>query len=428
MSERAEGSVADSAATSRREDVLAAATRLFNRHSFAAATLKQIAHEVSLTPGGLYNHFDSKEALVFECFRRGLHIYSMELERAQERGLDGLEKVRRFIRGRLKPGEPRMIIFSDLDALPLTHRQVIHDGRAENVRVLESLVVEGMRDGSIGRCEPLLTSLAIFAVLDWMPFWYSENRYYTRQDAAEALDDILTHGVIRRDAPEWLPPARRDFEPLFANLTPSNRRAAKRERLLMLATKSFNARGVVGSSLEHIAADAGVTRGAYYYHAPDKNTLLYLCLERAYRTEAALLEALLALPADFDDPIRQAAAFEFHLLRGVAALHTSPCGPKINFHNVPYLTTEQRTKLKQQDRSLVDDNRRRYDTAIAAGTFRDLDSLFIQEIGAGLRNSMHAWPQLTSNYDAVALADGFTRLFLFGLKPRIAVGAEAARR
>ncbi|MEH6487977.1 MULTISPECIES: TetR/AcrR family transcriptional regulator [Hyphomonas] len=421
MNEQMELPVTDAVGSARREEVLAAATRLFNRHSFAAVTLKKIAHEVGLTPGGLYNHFDSKEALVFECFKRGLLIYGHELQSAQEAGLDGLEKVRRFIRGRLKPGEPRMIIFSDLDALPLSHRKIIHDGRAKNVRILASLVHEGMRDGSIAACEPLLTSLAIFSVLDWMPFWYSESRDYSRQEAAEALDDILTHGVTRRDAPEFVPPAHRDFTPLFTRLTPSNRRAAKRDRLLRLATRSFNARGVVGSSLEHIAADAGVSRGAYYYHAPDKNTLLYLCLERAYRTEATLLEELLGYPADFEEPLRHTVAFEFHLLRGVAALHTSPCGPKINFHNVPYLTAEQRGRLQQQDRSLVEDNRRRYDVAIGAGTFRNLDSLFIQEIGAGLRNYMHSWPQLTANYDAGSVADGFTRLFLFGLKPRSAI-------
>jgi AcrR family transcriptional regulator len=403
---------------SRREAVLASATRLFNRHSFAAVTLEAIAGEMGVTPSALYNHFSSKEALVFECFSRGLRIYRDEIGRAREPGLEGLEIARRFIRGRLRPGEPRMITFSDLDALPRNHREIVHDARAGNIAMLRGIIDQGVTDGSIAPCDPFLTSLAIFSVLDWMPFWYSEHSYYTRQEAAETLDDMLTHGVLRRDVPEMEPPPRRDLSSLLDSLGDGNRRAVKRDRLLRIATESFNLRGVVGSSLEHIAADAGVSRGAYYYHARDKNTLLYLCLERAYLTETRLLELLLEHAPRSGDQIRDASDFEFELLRGVAALHVSQHGPKISFHNVPFLSASQRDSLLALDRVLVGRNRGRYDQAIAGGAFRTLDTLFIQEVGAGLRNLIPSWSRLTADWDLLTVADGLTRLFLFGLKPR----------
>jgi AcrR family transcriptional regulator len=403
---------------SRREQTLAAATRLFNRHSFAAVTLDAIASEVGVTPSALYNHFESKEALVFECFSRGLRIYRDEIGRAREAGVDGLETVRRFIRGRLRPGEPRMITFSDLDALPRAHREIIHNARAGNVAMLRGVIEQGVMDGSIARCDPFLTSLAIFSVLDWMPFWYSESSYYTRQEAAETLDDILTHGVLHRDAPAFDAPPTRDLMPMFDRLSAASKRTVKRDRLLRIATESFNVRGVVGSSLEHIAADAGVSRGAYYYHARDKNTLLYLCLERAYLTETRLLGLLLDSAASSGDVVRDAAVFEYDLLRGVVGLQQSPHGPKISFHNVPFLTAEQRAGLVALDRALVGRNRGRYDRAIADGAFREVDTLFVQEIGAGLRNCIPSWSRLTEGFSLEQVADSFTRLFLFGLKPR----------
>ena len=413
---------------SRREAALAAATRLFNRHSFAAVTLEAIAGEMGATPSALYNHFESKEALVFECFSRGLRIYRDEITRAREPGLDGLEIVRRFIRGRLRPGEPRMITFSDLDALPRNHREVVHDARAGNVAMLRAIIEQGVADGSIAPCDPFLTSLAIFSVLDWMPFWYSESSYYTRQEAAETLDDMLTHGVLRRDVAEAAPPPRRDLSPLLDGVHDGSRRASKRDRLLRIATESFNLRGVVGSSLEHIAADAGVSRGAYYYHARDKNTLLYLCLERAYLTETKLLALLLDNAPRSGDAIRDASDFEFDLLRGVAALHESQRGPKISFHNVPFLTASQRDSLLALDRVLVGRNRGRYDRAVASGAFRTLDTLFIQEVGAGLRNLIPSWSRLTADRDLQSVADGLTRLFLFGLKPRTPDGSRSKSR
>ena len=373
---------------------------------------------MGLTPGALYHHFDSKEALVFECFSRGLRIYRDEISHAREPGLDGLETVRRFIRGRLRPGEPRMITFSDLDALPRAHRDIIHDARTGNVAMLRSVIEGGVADGSIATCDPALTSVAIFSVLDWMPFWYSESSYYTRQEAAETLDDILTHGIVRRDVLEIPPPPRGDIMSLLDGLDKRDKRAAKRDRLLRIATESFNLRGVVGSSLEHIAADAGVSRGAYYYHARDKNTLLHLCLKRAYTTEAILLELMLDRATTSASKVEEAVTFEFDLLRAVTALHRSRHGPKISFHNVPFLTRAQRDELHAVDRALVGRNRGRYEEAVASGVFRKLDTLFIQEVGAGLRNSIPAWPRFTAGVEPEAVADSSTRLFLFGLKPR----------
>ncbi len=412
--------------TPRREAALAAATRLFNRHSFAAVTLEAIAAEIGVTASALYNYFDSKEALVFECFSRGLRLYRDELGRANEAGIDGLETVRRFIRGRLRPGEPRMITFSDLDALPRAHRTIIHDARAGNVALLRSVISRGISEGSIAPCDAFLTSLAIFSILDWMPFWYSERQYYTRQEAAGTLDDIIAHGILRRDVPPAPVP---EHQPLLGQIdrVPAlGKRGAKRDRLLRMATESFNQRGVVGSSIDHIAADAGVSRGAYYYHAPDKTTLLFLCLERAYNTESMLLAHL---DRQFDSSGQTVAAtvdFEYRLMRGIFELHASDLGPKISFHNVPFLSDQQKADLVLLDRELVGRNRSRYDRARAAGVFRAVDTLFVQEVGSGLRNNMPNWSRLLAGHDPLETADSFTRLFLYGLKPRGVTGDQVA--
>ena len=311
-----------------------------------------------------------------------------------------------------------MITFSDIDALPKAHREEVHLGRAVNVKRLQDLIGKGVQDRSISARDPLLTSLAIFSVLDWMPFWYSENSTYTRQDAADAIDDILTHGVIRRDVPESVMPPPPDFGPLLQALKPADKRAEKRDRLLRIATESFNLRGVVGSSLEQIAKDAGVSRGAFYYHAHDKAELLYLCLKRACRVETEMLAYLLRFKPKINDPIEQAVTMESYLLHLVTMVHASTCGPKISFHNVPYLSAKQSADFKAMNLTLSKENEARYVEAVASGVFRTLDTHFVQEIGAGLRNHLPAWSRLTAAYAGGDIADNHAALFLFGMKPR----------
>jgi AcrR family transcriptional regulator len=46
-----------------RQEILAAATRLFLSQGFTATPMRQIAHEVGITPGAIYNHYPSKDQL-----------------------------------------------------------------------------------------------------------------------------------------------------------------------------------------------------------------------------------------------------------------------------------------------------------------------------------------------------------------------------
>lgn len=46
-----------------RQEILAAAKRLFLNQGFSATTMRQIAHQVGITPAAIYNHYPSKDQL-----------------------------------------------------------------------------------------------------------------------------------------------------------------------------------------------------------------------------------------------------------------------------------------------------------------------------------------------------------------------------
>jgi len=68
----------------------------------------------------------------------------------------------------------------------------------------------------------------------------------------------------------------------FFNLAPE-----ARERLLAIATAHFARRGFEAASLNEILAEAGISKGAYYYYFDDKDDLFATVLERS-------LDAMLA--------------------------------------------------------------------------------------------------------------------------------------
>lgn len=83
--------------------------------------------------------------------------------------------------------------------------------------------------------------------------------------------------------------------PRFFKLAPS-----ARSRLLRVATKHLARHGLEGASLNDILAEAGISKGAYYYYFDDKDDLLATVLEDAI---APLFDRL-AVP-DFDRLTRE---------------------------------------------------------------------------------------------------------------------------
>jgi AcrR family transcriptional regulator len=90
--------------------------------------------------------------------------------------------------------------------------------------------------------------------------------------------------------------------------TPRLRRSERREQILAAATSAFSRTGFAGTSLEDIAAEAGVTRAILYRHFESKADLYRSVLDRAkQRLDAATgapeftdasIDALLAAAAD----------------------------------------------------------------------------------------------------------------------------------
>jgi len=71
-----------------------------------------------------------------------------------------------------------------------------------------------------------------------------------------------------------------------------------RHQILDAAERKFAAQGVARTSLQDVAAEAGVTRGAVYWHFKDKADLFSAMMDRVVMPCEAALEEALAAPAD----------------------------------------------------------------------------------------------------------------------------------
>lgn len=78
-----------------------------------------------------------------------------------------------------------------------------------------------------------------------------------------------------------------------------------RQRIIDAARTVFLTRGVSRSTLEHIASEAQVTRGAVYWHFKNKPDIFYALRDRAFLPLIDRMYDTLAIQTDHVDPLLQ---------------------------------------------------------------------------------------------------------------------------
>jgi len=87
----------ESSARKTRERILLAAMELFRKHGFANTSLAQILEHSSITKGGFYFHYKSKEELCFAVLKRTRDFWIKNVIAALEREPDARSRIRKMV-------------------------------------------------------------------------------------------------------------------------------------------------------------------------------------------------------------------------------------------------------------------------------------------------------------------------------------------
>ena len=193
--------------------------------------------------------------------------------------------------------------------------------------------------------------------------------------------------------------------------------AVTREQLLDAAERVFRERGVANTSLGEVAASAGVTRGAVYWHFRDKADLIgALCDRVTLPLEVMLDEQCASVP----DPLAMlrtlAVAALTHLARDARAqamfqLVFQTCGSGQELAPLASAQMRERGACLQRTEEWVG-------RAVAAGQLpADTDvMLAAQALHAYVMGLMQAWVQNPRSYDLAAAAPALVDAMIAGLR------------
>lgn len=93
---------------------------------------------------------------------------------------------------------------------------------------------------------------------------------------------------------------------MAATMDAPSARTGTRERILAVAHDAIVDKGFDATSVEEIAAAAGISRAGFFYHFPDKNALARALIERQIVEEGEMLSGITARARELaDDPLQQ---------------------------------------------------------------------------------------------------------------------------
>ncbi len=175
-----------------------AALGLFARHGYAAVSMRQIAAEVGVQAGALYNYTPDKQSLLYSL----MHQHMQELLSAYgelERSEDASEALRQFvgfhIRFHLERPDEVFIAYMELRNLTPDNFAEIETLRRTYENTLEAILRKGQAAGLFDIEDTKIATLAVIAMLNGVMTWYRSGGRLSLDQVEQVYWDMVRRSV-----------------------------------------------------------------------------------------------------------------------------------------------------------------------------------------------------------------------------------------
>jgi len=178
--------------------VRAAALKLFARHGFAAVSMRQIAGEVGVQAGALYNYTPDKQSLLFSLLKGHMDdlLAAWEDEGAGGEPLDRLASFTRFhIRFNVERPDAIFISYMELRNLEPENFAVIERLRRAYEDELEAILRDGVAQGIFEVPDLKIATLAVIAMLTGVNTWYRPGGRLSLDEVQRTYWDMVRRAV-----------------------------------------------------------------------------------------------------------------------------------------------------------------------------------------------------------------------------------------
>jgi AcrR family transcriptional regulator len=186
--------------TERREEVVAAAARIFAERGYAAVGMRDVAEAVGIRGASLYHHFASKEDILYA-------ICLTVTEEPNARNLPLLDapgtpatRLAALVRGHLDHLRARrvehLVALHELAALTPGHRRVVDEHRRHYQRRVRDVIAAGVTAGELAVADVRLAAFAFCDVLNGVSHWFHPGGELSHEAVADGYVALVVDGML----------------------------------------------------------------------------------------------------------------------------------------------------------------------------------------------------------------------------------------
>ena len=185
-----------------RDDIIAAAARVFSQRGYHAASMSEIADEVGIRKPSLYHHIRKKEDLLFEIHEQMIDELIERTTIALQRSEAAEERIRRI----LEVNMSFVARHRDSVTVFLSERHEMSGQRWDELvvkrdlyeRIVSGVVAAGTSAGEFIDVPPQITARALLAMANWGYTWFDPAGELSPEEVAEIFAEISLKGLLTR--------------------------------------------------------------------------------------------------------------------------------------------------------------------------------------------------------------------------------------
>jgi AcrR family transcriptional regulator len=192
---------AGTAGSRSREDVVAAASRLFAKRGFHGTSMRDLGEELGLLGSSIYSHVRGKNELLVEVISRGAAFFNRVVDDAQRSEGAALDRLRQLVYGHVDVvighiDESRTFLFESR-FLPEADRRKIIEMRDAYETAYRETIDAAVADGSLRPdIDPGITAIFILSVLNALIRWYRPSGDRGANQIATEMWSFIAGGIV----------------------------------------------------------------------------------------------------------------------------------------------------------------------------------------------------------------------------------------
>ncbi len=175
-----------------------AARALFAKHGYAAVSMRQIASEIGVQAGALYNYIPDKQTLLFELMKTHMDELLVAYDALSQEGT-ARERLEQFVRFHIRYHTERpdavFIAYMELRNLSEENFDVIEALRRAYEARLEAILTAGLQDKVFGPNDTRITAMALIAMCNGVNTWFREGGRLSMSDVQDLYWDMVQKTV-----------------------------------------------------------------------------------------------------------------------------------------------------------------------------------------------------------------------------------------